>query len=151
MRFATRRDIAVRLKRHARDVPGGESYWLARAHVAVHTGADNGIDFARLERVAMSLRANRGLADDAIHLLESPTMPVRMGSSEEPISTPRRSRASGVRNRADYAGEQHCTVRSICRKLAAIALNPRLSAAISEVRSRKWRRRLAAATRATAA
>ena len=62
----------------------------------------------------------------------SATIPVRSASSRVPISTPRRSRASGVRRSCDTPASSTARSCSICRRLAVIVLKPRLTAAISE-------------------
>ena len=62
----------------------------------------------------------------------SATMPVRIDSSRRPSSMPRRRRASGVRRSCDTPASSTARSCSIWRRLAIIALKPRLTAAISE-------------------
>ena len=62
----------------------------------------------------------------------SATMPARVASSRALISTPRRSRASGVRRSCETPASSSARSCSSWRRLAAIRLTPRLSVAISD-------------------
>ena len=62
----------------------------------------------------------------------SATMPARVASSGVSSSMPSRSRASGVRKSCETPASSTARSRSIWRRLPSIALNPRLTAAISD-------------------